>query len=150
MACSLRLVSSSSSSSSSSDSDSGSSSQKPTINPRSSKKAQQSPHPTAAVENEDNTSTPSDHSAPPTPTEQLQSEISAETTAPKKLTTDEAFEDIYLKQATREFANDLDKLRSAGDFSERSVELLIAGLRQGRGCFSVEERRRVVGEGVGG
>ncbi|EME77793.1 uncharacterized protein MYCFIDRAFT_33384, partial [Pseudocercospora fijiensis CIRAD86] len=56
------------------------------------------------------------------------------------------FQAFYLRQATREFANDLDKLRSAGDFhQEKSVPLLISALKQGTACFSVEERRMVGG-----
>jgi len=61
---------------------------------------------------------------------------------------EQAFEDFYLKQATKEFASDLDKLRSAPDFKEGSVPVLIEALRQGRACYGVEERRRV-GEGGG-
>ena len=56
---------------------------------------------------------------------------------------DKIFEDFYLRQATREFANDLDKLRSAGDFNAKSVPLLISALKQGTGCFSVDERKKV-------
>ena len=48
-----------------------------------------------------------------------------------------------MKQATKEFANDLDKLRSAGDFNERSVPILIAALKQGTVCFSGEERVKI-------
>lgn len=58
---------------------------------------------------------------------------------------EKAFEDFYLKQATREFANDIDKLRSAPDFNERHVPVLIQALRQGTGCFSREERVKVGG-----
>ncbi|KAK5690454.1 hypothetical protein LTR97_012322 [Elasticomyces elasticus] len=55
-----------------------------------------------------------------------------------------AFEDFYLKQATKEFANDLDKLRAAGDFNAtKSVPLLVAALRQGTACFGKEERRKI-------
>ncbi|KAK5685863.1 hypothetical protein LTS10_001976 [Elasticomyces elasticus] len=56
----------------------------------------------------------------------------------------QAFEDFYLKQATKEFANDLDKLRAAGDFHPtKSVPLLVAALRQGTACFGKEERRKI-------
>jgi ribosome assembly protein 3 len=64
---------------------------------------------------------------------------------------DKAFEDFYLKQATKEFANDIDKLRSAPDFNESHVPVLIRALRQGTACFSREERVRVggaAGDGV--
>ncbi|SMY28946.1 unnamed protein product [Zymoseptoria tritici ST99CH_1A5] len=53
---------------------------------------------------------------------------------------EKAFSDFILRQTTNEFANDLDKLRSAGDFNERSVPMLVRALRQGTACFSVEER----------
>lgn len=66
--------------------------------------------------------------------------ISSKATDPEQ-----AFDDFYLKQATKEFANDLDKLRSAGDFKEGSVPVLIAALKQGRACFTAEERTRVGG-----
>ena len=58
---------------------------------------------------------------------------------------DKAFEEFYLKQATKEFANDIDKLRSAPDFNEKHVPVLIRALRQGTACFSIEERVRVGG-----
>ncbi|EME40208.1 hypothetical protein DOTSEDRAFT_38192 [Dothistroma septosporum NZE10] len=53
------------------------------------------------------------------------------------------FEEFYLQSATKEFANDLDKLRSAGDFNDRSVSMLIRSLRQGTKCFSKDERVRI-------
>ncbi|KAK0939326.1 hypothetical protein LTR29_009071 [Friedmanniomyces endolithicus] len=59
---------------------------------------------------------------------------------------EQAFEDFYLRQATKEFANDLDKLRAANDFhGTESIALLVGALRQGTACFGVEER-----VGVGG
>ncbi|KAI5361213.1 Putative ribosome-assembly protein [Septoria linicola] len=66
-----------------------------------------------------------------------------------KQDSEKVFEEFYLRQATREFANDLDKLRSAGDFNAKSVPLLIAALKQGSGCFSVDERK-MVAESVNG
>ncbi|KAK4553464.1 hypothetical protein LTR86_009521 [Recurvomyces mirabilis] len=63
---------------------------------------------------------------------------------------EQAFRDFYLRQATREFANDLDKLRSAGDFGGKSIGLLVGALEQGGACFGVGERGRVaVAGGVG-
>ena len=60
----------------------------------------------------------------------------------------QASEDFYLRQATKEFANDLDKLRSASDFNpERSVPMLIRALKSGSVTFSEDERRRI-GEAV--
>lgn len=59
---------------------------------------------------------------------------------------EEAFERFYLKQATTEFADDLDKLRSAGDFrGEKSVGIIVEALKQGVACFAKEERMRVGG-----
>lgn len=61
---------------------------------------------------------------------------------------DQAFESFYLKQATKEFSDDLDKLRSAPDFKAGSVPILIEALRQGTATFGVEERERVGGAAV--
>jgi hypothetical protein len=65
------------------------------------------------------------------------------------LTPEQAFESFYLKEATKEFANDLDKLRSAPDFRDGSVGVLIEGLRQGTACFEIGERRKIGEGGVG-
>ncbi|KAK1005227.1 hypothetical protein LTR91_004083 [Friedmanniomyces endolithicus] len=57
---------------------------------------------------------------------------------------EQSFEDFYLRQATKEFANDLDKLRAANDFhGTGSIALLVGALRQGTACFGAEERGRV-------
>ncbi|RMX95105.1 hypothetical protein D0868_11918 [Hortaea werneckii] len=61
----------------------------------------------------------------------------------KHINPDQAFEEFYLRQATKEFANDLDKLRSASDFKASSVSMLIDALKQGTVCFSREERVKV-------
>jgi ribosome assembly protein 3 len=57
---------------------------------------------------------------------------------------EKAFEEFYLRQVTKEFANDLDRLRSAGDFNAKSVPLLISALKHGTACFSQDEKRKVV------
>ncbi len=57
----------------------------------------------------------------------------------------EDFESYYMKRVTAEFADDIDKLRHAPDFSEQSVPVLIEGLRQGSKGFSEEEKERVMG-----
>ncbi|KAK0290538.1 hypothetical protein LTR91_009434 [Friedmanniomyces endolithicus] len=63
---------------------------------------------------------------------------------------EQAFEDFYLRQATKELANDLDKLRAANDFhGTESIALLVGALRQGTACFGVEERVRVGGACAG-
>jgi ribosome assembly protein 3 len=60
----------------------------------------------------------------------------------------QAFDEFYLRQLTKEFANELDQLRSATDFrADKSVPLLIAALRQGSACFTSEEKRKIVGSG---
>ena len=56
----------------------------------------------------------------------------------------QAFEELYLQRMTTEFADDLDTLRQADDFTDASVPMLIAALKQGTDIFSVEEKRAVV------
>lgn len=56
-----------------------------------------------------------------------------------------AFTQFYARQATQEFAEDLDRVRRAEDFREvEGVEMLITALRQGASLFSIDEMRRVV------
>ena len=81
-----------------------------------------------------------------TPTSDSEDEdLPAEQTTSTKpaVSAEKAFEDFYLRQATKEFANDLDKLRNASDFNARSVPILIDALRQGKACLSQEETVRV-------
>lgn len=49
-----------------------------------------------------------------------------------------------MKRVTAEFADDIDKLRNAPDFSERSVPVLIEALKQGSKGFSEEEKEKVM------
>lgn len=49
-----------------------------------------------------------------------------------------------MKRVTAEFADDIDKLRNAPDFSEKSVPVLIQALRQGVNGFSEEEKEKVM------
>lgn len=59
--------------------------------------------------------------------------------------TPEKFEAVYLQQATKEFADDLEKLRVAGDFKpDKSVPILIEALKQGASCYSTAEKQSVV------
>jgi ribosome assembly protein 3 len=44
-----------------------------------------------------------------------------------------------------ELEEDLDKIRSAGDFNELSLPILISALRQGEVIFSDEEKRNIIG-----
>ncbi|KAK3718684.1 hypothetical protein LTR37_004901 [Vermiconidia calcicola] len=69
--------------------------------------------------------------------------VSAPPQSQRVVNPNQAFEDFYLKQATKEFANDLDKLRSAADFNDRSVPILVAALKQGTTCFKEEERIKI-------
>jgi ribosome assembly protein 3 len=57
-----------------------------------------------------------------------------------------AFTDYYLRQATSDYADDLDRLRATSDFrdGEGQVQLLATALRQGTATFSAAEQRRVV------
>ncbi len=57
---------------------------------------------------------------------------------------DEDFESYYIKRVTAEFADDIDKLRSAPDFSEQSVPVLIQALKQGSKGFGEEEKEKVM------
>ncbi|MCJ1432611.1 hypothetical protein MMC27_001968 [Xylographa pallens] len=57
------------------------------------------------------------------------------------------FESFYLQAVTREFADDIDRVRNASDFKDRSVPILIEALRQGVGIYGEEERERVMGRG---
>lgn len=56
------------------------------------------------------------------------------------------FASFYLRKITEELADELDKIRSANDFSEASLPILVYALQQGQSIFSEEEKRRVMGE----
>ncbi len=60
-----------------------------------------------------------------------------------------SFESYYLKVAISEFAEDLDKVRSASDFQDASLPVLVNALQQGASIFSMDERRRVMTAGGG-
>jgi ribosome assembly protein 3 len=45
-----------------------------------------------------------------------------------------------------ELEEDLDKIRSAGDFTDSSLPILITALRQGEAVFSPEEKQRIMGK----
>jgi hypothetical protein len=59
------------------------------------------------------------------------------------------FEAFYLKAVTEEFADDIDKMRNASDFSAESLPILIAALKQGAALYGPEERARIM-KGVKG
>ena len=56
----------------------------------------------------------------------------------------EDLESYYMKQITAEFADDIDKLRNAPDFSERSVPILIQALKQCSKGFNDEDKEKIM------
>ena len=67
--------------------------------------------------------------------------------AGKKSSGDEAlpeFTSFYLQQATQEFAEDLDKARTADDFKGDALPMLIKALQQGTALFAPADQRRIV------
>ncbi|KAI4228251.1 MAG: hypothetical protein L6R36_001754 [Xanthoria steineri] len=57
------------------------------------------------------------------------------------------FESFYLQQVTAEFADDLDKLRDASDFTDKSMPVLIEALKDTARTYSEEEKEEVMGRG---
>jgi len=55
------------------------------------------------------------------------------------------FTSYYMQRATREFAEDLDKVRNADDFKNDSLPMLVKALQQGTALFSAEDQRRIIG-----
>jgi ribosome assembly protein 3 len=58
------------------------------------------------------------------------------------------FASFYLRKVAMELEDDLDKIRSAGDFKQSSLDLLISALRQGESIFSADEKRQVMQSGL--
>lgn len=54
------------------------------------------------------------------------------------------FTSYYLQRATKEFAEDLDKIRNADDFRNDAIPILINALSQGTAMFSPADQRRIV------
>ena len=54
------------------------------------------------------------------------------------------FTSFYLQQATQEFAEDLDRARTADDFKGDALPMLIKALQQGTALFAPADQRRVV------
>ena len=54
------------------------------------------------------------------------------------------FSSYYLQRATKEFAEDLDKIRNADDFKNDAVSVLVHSLQQGTAMFSPEDQRQIV------
>ncbi|KAI0394474.1 ribosome-assembly protein 3-domain-containing protein [Xylariaceae sp. FL0594] len=58
---------------------------------------------------------------------------------------EDEFRAYYLQQSTKEFAEDLDKVRSADDFKgDSALRILVESLRQGTSMFSASDQKRVV------
>lgn len=55
-----------------------------------------------------------------------------------------AFTSFYLQRATKEFSEDLDKIRNADDFKDDAMPLLVNALSQGTSMFSPADQRRIV------
>ncbi|KAF2219920.1 cytochrome P450 [Elsinoe ampelina] len=56
---------------------------------------------------------------------------------------EQAFTDYYLRQATKEFGDDLAKLQKAPDFKNGSLEIIVEALKQGRTTISEKDRARI-------
>jgi len=54
------------------------------------------------------------------------------------------FTSYYLQRATKEFAEDLDKVRTADDFKSDAIHVLVNALQQGTSMFSAKEQRMIV------
>jgi ribosome assembly protein 3 len=54
------------------------------------------------------------------------------------------FTSYYLQQSTKEFAEDLDKIRSADDFKGDALPLLIKSLQQGTSMFLTADQKRII------
>ncbi|KAI0165063.1 ribosome-assembly protein 3-domain-containing protein, partial [Hypoxylon sp. FL1284] len=54
------------------------------------------------------------------------------------------FTSYYLQQSTKEFAEDLDKIRNADDFKGDAVSMLVKSLQQGTSLFSAADQERIV------
>ncbi|KAJ3577758.1 hypothetical protein NPX13_g2806 [Xylaria arbuscula] len=64
--------------------------------------------------------------------------------APKPQKTEADFTAYYLHQSTKEFAEDLDKIRTADDFKSRdALSMLIRSLQQGTSMFSAADQKRI-------
>ncbi|KAK6069611.1 hypothetical protein SCUP234_05390 [Seiridium cupressi] len=57
------------------------------------------------------------------------------------------FTSYYLQQATKEFAEDLDKVRGADDFKGDALPMLIKALQQGTALFPLADQRRILDAG---
>ncbi|KAI5854482.1 ribosome-assembly protein 3-domain-containing protein [Durotheca rogersii] len=56
--------------------------------------------------------------------------------------TSQDFTSYYLQQSTKEFAEDLDKIRGAADFNSDTLAMLVKSLQQGTSLFSAANQKR--------
>ncbi|GAW24771.1 hypothetical protein ANO14919_143650 [Xylariales sp. No.14919] len=54
------------------------------------------------------------------------------------------FTAYYLQQSTKEFGEDLDKVRGADDFKGDALPVLIRSLQQGTSMFCAADQKRIV------
>ncbi|KAF8250076.1 hypothetical protein K440DRAFT_640245 [Wilcoxina mikolae CBS 423.85] len=54
------------------------------------------------------------------------------------------FEEYYMRLVTEEFGDDLNELRMAPDFTDKSLPMLVLALRQGVNIYSAEDKRIVL------
>ena len=102
--------------------------------------------PISAPDEDTNADIPQDDLAEKEPTPTSKATKKAKPQLPKDDSPEPAedFTSIYLRKVTANLADDLDKVREASDFTNRSLPLLINALKQGESLYSAEERRRVV------
>lgn len=55
-----------------------------------------------------------------------------------------------MTQLTREFGDDLNSVREAKDFTDRSLPMLVRALRMGIDIFDEAEKRAIIKESTGG
>ncbi|MCJ1378034.1 hypothetical protein MMC17_001130 [Xylographa soralifera] len=91
--------------------------------------------------------TPSEEEASISVLEEQSSACEGASEASQRRPQADTFESFYLQAVTREFADDIDKVRNASDFKDSSLPILIEALRQGVGIYGEEERERVMGRG---
>ncbi|KAI4244930.1 MAG: hypothetical protein L6R40_002836 [Gallowayella cf. fulva] len=82
---------------------------------------------------------------PPKPSEPVLPAYTEEKSESAKSPDETDFEAFYLQQVTTEFADDLDKLRNASDFNEKSLPILIDALKSTARTYSVEEKATAMG-----
>ncbi|KAI2602683.1 ribosome-assembly protein 3-domain-containing protein [Hypoxylon sp. NC1633] len=62
----------------------------------------------------------------------------------KQASISQDFTTYYLQRSTLEFAEDLDRIRSADDFKGDAVAMLVKSLQQGTSLFSAVDQKRIL------